>query len=280
MMWQMWQRMLGAGAMLALFLGAILIAPLRHLLFPAVVAGFGAVTLYEVVQLLRAKGLRVSLLASALAFLALLADGLWTGFRFGLPIILLTFLALLTDRVARQDFQNIAADVGGTLLAVLYVGAAGAMILALMAHPIPSGRMMGVQHVVFLIAVVFTGDSAAYLVGSRFGRHPFFPILSPKKSIEGAVASVVVSVAAGLVCLLVSPTLRQVYGFGHGMVLSLILGLGAPIGDLAESALKRDAGAKDSSKLIAGHGGFLDVFDSLLFCVPLQFVYLKMLLGP
>ena len=125
----------------------------------------------------------------------------------------------------------------------------------------------GLIWVVFTVVAVIAGDAAALLVGSRFGRRPFFANISPKKTVEGAVAGVLASVIVMFVgvsfVLGISPW--------HGIVLGLLVGLSAVMGDLVESQMKRIAEVKDSSNLVPGHGGVLDRLDSILF--PPIFVY-------
>jgi phosphatidate cytidylyltransferase len=115
--------------------------------------------------------------------------------------------------------------------------------------------------IIFTIVAVVASDVAALLVGSRLGRHPFFPQISPKKTVEGAAAGLV---AATLVMLV------GVFAFLHlawwqAIVLGELVGIAAILGDLVESQMKRIAKMKDSSHLIPGHGGILDRFDSLMF---------------
>ena len=122
-----------------------------------------------------------------------------------------------------------------------------------------------------VLASIWICDSAAYYIGSAFGKHKLFERVSPKKSWEGAVAGFVFALASFLAAkYLVLPYLSV----ADALVCGAIVGVFGQVGDLAESLLKRDAGVKDSSPLIPGHGGALDRFDSLLFVSPLVFFYL------
>ncbi len=127
----------------------------------------------------------------------------------------------------------------------------------------------GLIWTLFLIFAVVASDAAALLVGSRIGRHPFFRSISPRKTVEGAVAGLV---GAVLVMLL---GVSGVLGYSplHGLALGLVVGLSAQVGDLVESQMKRIAEVKDSSHLIPGHGGVLDRLDSVLFPPILVFLY-------
>jgi phosphatidate cytidylyltransferase len=128
----------------------------------------------------------------------------------------------------------------------------------------PGDHGFGIKAVAVPVAAVVLCDTAAYVAGSLLGRHPFFPQLSPRKSLEGAVAGLVASIGIaallGGVLLGISPWL--------GAILGLVVAITAQAGDLAESALKRQGGAKDSSRLIPGHGGLLDRLDSLVLVAP------------
>jgi phosphatidate cytidylyltransferase len=118
----------------------------------------------------------------------------------------------------------------------------------------------------------------AYLVGSRIGRHHMMAHISPSKTWEGFVGSLVFAVAAS--CLLIF-FMHQHLGrlnLLHGAILGLLIGFGATIGDLGESIIKRSSGVKDSGALLPGIGGMLDLIDSLLFTAPILFFYLRFLI--
>ena len=121
-------------------------------------------------------------------------------------------------------------------------------------------------------AVTWAADTGAYLVGSLLGRRPLLPRVSRHKTWEGAVGGVVFAALAGWVASVTfAPYLLPAWGIALGAVAALV-GL---LGDLFESMLKRDAEIKDTSRVIPGHGGVLDRFDSLLFTVPLIYYVLK-----
>jgi phosphatidate cytidylyltransferase len=117
----------------------------------------------------------------------------------------------------------------------------------------------------------WVGDTGAYFVGRKFGKHKLAPRVSPKKSWEGAIASVIVSVLIGGAYLL-----RFVEGvtIPHVIGITVAANIAGQLGDLAESAMKRGAGVKDSGTILPGHGGFLDRVDSTLFALPVIYAYL------
>lgn len=125
--------------------------------------------------------------------------------------------------------------------------------------------------VVMLFVTVWVCDTAAYLFGSRFGRHKLFERVSPKKTIEGAVAGLVAAVATAWVCQLSFVTGLRLR---DALMVGVICGTVGQLSDLVESRFKRDAGVKDSSSLIPGHGGILDRFDSEMLAAPVTYLYL------
>jgi phosphatidate cytidylyltransferase len=130
--------------------------------------------------------------------------------------------------------------------------------------------MWGGITVVALFASIWICDSAAYFAGSAWGRNKLLPRVSPNKTWEGAVAGLVFAVLTFVAATVVLPYLTV----AQAIICGLIVGVFGQVGDLFESLLKRDAGLKDSSALIPGHGGALDRFDSLIFASPLVFFYL------
>jgi phosphatidate cytidylyltransferase len=153
-------------------------------------------------------------------------------------------------------------------MTVLYLGLAGACLGWL--RILPEGDL-GIRLLLFFLATIWVGDSGAYYVGSRFGRHRMSPRISPNKTWEGLAGSVVTTFAAAAAC-------KVAFGlplsWGHMSALAAILAVAAPLGDLVESQFKRDTKVKDSSTMIPGHGGLLDRTDSLLYSAPLFLGYL------
>ena len=135
-----------------------------------------------------------------------------------------------------------------------------------------TSKSHGLEWTLFTIFAVIACDAAALLVGSRIGRHPFFTAISPRKTVEGAVAGVVASVIVMLIGM------SAVIGLSlwHAIVVGVLVGLSAQMGDLVESQMKRIAEVKDSSNLIPGHGGVLDRLDSILFPPILVYFYVSM----
>jgi phosphatidate cytidylyltransferase len=161
-----------------------------------------------------------------------------------------------------------AVAVGGAL----YLGLCAGYYLALLRWRMPDPDHQGLRIVLTTLGSAMIGDTAALFVGSAVGRAPFFPAISPHKTLEGAAAGFAVTTAG---FALVAPSLFGLRWY-HAVLLGALVGVAAQAGDLVESALKRSAGEKDSSRLIPGHGGLLDRLDSLVFLGPVVYCYLRL----
>jgi len=221
---------------------------------------------YEWVSMLRAKGLSFSELmayaATGLMFLIGLAPADIFPWLLALVlggVVVGSFLAHL----ARQSYEGALLGVSATLFPALYLGFA----LACGIQVLQVDRI----YFLFVLVCVWAMDSAAYYFGCAYGRHKMAPRVSPKKSWEGAAAAVVGALVTAVLVKLIFPLelpWRCVLGLG------VIFGVIGQLGDLAESALKRDAGVKDSGAAFGGHGGVLDRIDSLLFCFIAFYIWL------
>ncbi len=163
------------------------------------------------------------------------------------------------------------ASAAATAFATLYVGAGAAAIVAL--------RGIGWEPVLFLLGIVWAGDSAAYYVGTRFGRSRLAPVVSPKKSWEGFWGQVVAGALFGAGLALVLPRVpgTPAVAAAGGALLGGVLSVAAVVGDLVESTFKRSCSVKDSGGLLPGHGGLLDRLDSLLYASPVLYGILALL---
>ena len=126
----------------------------------------------------------------------------------------------------------------------------------------------GPKLLMFVLVVTWVGDSAAYFVGRAMGRHPLSPVLSPKKSWEGTIASIL---GALLVAIVFARFLMV--PLPHLLAMAAVGNLAGQAGDLLESAYKRSAGVKDSGSLLPGHGGVLDRIDALILAIPVVWYY-------
>jgi len=175
-------------------------------------------------------------------------------------------LAFVGTLMGRWKEHGVIRPLGASIAGVVYVG-----FFALM---IPIRRVQdGDALLVSVLFMIWLCDTAAYFGGSLLGRHPLAPSISPKKSFEGAIFGFFGSIAGGIVGWLVfQPTSFIIAEFAF---LGAAIGIVGQVGDLAESAVKRETGIKDSSRLLPGHGGVLDRFDSLLFALPAVWFWLQ-----
>jgi phosphatidate cytidylyltransferase len=199
-----------------------------------------------------------------LACLAGLMAAAWSmgvlGFAWAAAV---TLTILPAAQLARRDGPaGSLSAVAVACLAVLYLGLGATCLGWLRLWPEPAAA---VRLVLLYLGTVWIGDSAAYYLGTRLGRHRMSPQISPKKTWEGLAAGTVATFlgAAGLRQLLAVEL-----GWPQVAVIAVILAVAAPLGDLVESQFKRDTGVKDSSSLLPGHGGLLDRADSLLYAAP------------
>ena len=183
-------------------------------------------------------------------------------------IILLTVIWELFS-VKNNSSLNVAATLAGILFVPILLGTA----IDIRQFDL----LMETQLSLALVISVWVCDSAAFFVGTIFGKKKIFPEVSPKKSWAGSIAGVV---ASFLVFILFHyyEWLGDYFGLRDAIFFALISGVFGQIGDFAESMFKRDAGVKDSGTLLAGHGGVLDRFDSLIFTMPISYLYVHFLM--
>jgi phosphatidate cytidylyltransferase len=173
------------------------------------------------------------------------------------------------------------SSVAITAFGVLYAGLFS-YIYALRYHDYAVGAAAGTALVFLPVLLTWTTDVGAYAFGRTFGRKKLIPSISPGKTVEGAVGGLGLAI---VICLLYVRFILMPYAqlgltIQGAVLFAIVISVAAQTGDLAESLLKREAGVKDSSRIIPGHGGILDRFDSLLFVMPVAFLLLGRLLLP
>ena len=192
---------------------------------------------------------------------------LFSGANEWMMPILVFWLLIGLGRLALTYPKTPLLEASFNLLAVFYT-------VVLLSHFYLLRQLpRGIEWTFLTIFLVWATDIGAYLIGRQFGRHLLAPQVSPKKTMEGSLGGLMFSIAVAFVFWrLVGGASWITY-----IVLGVVVGISAQIGDLFESALKRSAGVKDSGKLIPGHGGILDRFDSLIFALPLVYYGVKLL---
>jgi phosphatidate cytidylyltransferase len=294
------QRIITALVLIPLVLLLILRAPVSAL---AIIAGIVALlAIREFLELTRhyavepftvATYIYVSVFFAWIAFISNRSPGKF-DLRFldlGSVALLLAVLApfiFLTIGMRRDGLRSIYPAAGTTVFAFAYIALPMAMLVAVRLQP--TGAFM----LIFLMAVVWSGDIFAYFVGKSIGRRKMSPRISPKKTWEGAVASLIASVVFGTLLFHYSVPISQFllsyrllerglfppFGvWAHEsetwqiVVLCVALNIAAQLGDLVESAIKRGADVKDSGSILPGHGGMLDRIDAMLFAIPILWIY-------
>ena len=164
-------------------------------------------------------------------------------------------------------------NIGSTFLGILYMGIFPATILLIREYFSYSDFLYseGGYLIISIMVSIWVCDSAAFFLGSAFGKHKLFPRISPNKSWEGAIAGFVFAIITMIVA---KATVLDQLTTTDVVIIGFIVGIIGQMGDLVESMIKRDAGVKDSSAIIPGHGGIFDRFDSLLLAAPAIYCYL------
>ena len=264
----------------------------------AIVAGVVALlTIHEFLKLMESYGvrpLRVLTYIFAGIFFLLLALNLGNEkpllstavfvYSVGFAAAIAPFI-FLTRAMRKEDLSSGYPAAAASVFAFTYIALPMGMLVQL------RQQWAGAFYVLYLLLVVWAGDIFAYFVGKSVGRHLMAPRISPKKTWEGAIASLAASIGVG--CLLFryalplsSALLRAgfierrdgIFGLeqpamGPIVVLTIVINVAAQLGDLVESLIKRGAGVKDSGAILPGHGGMLDRIDALLFAAPVLWYY-------
>lgn len=261
------KRILTAIVLIPVVLGLVFLAP--KWLFALCVAVVAMLASWEYMNLADAGGFKpprmVVLAAEFLLFVGYLEWPDRTMAVFGLLCLLIFVYCTFKCPVER-----IMADTAAAVFGVVYVAA------TLLVLPVLHEEANGPSLVTFLLCTVWAGDSLALYAGKFFGKHKLAPTLSPKKTWEGSLGSVVGSMLAALILIVLASILQKrditVLSYAdetwYWLLLAVVVNVAAQVGDLAESGLKRSVGVKDSGNLLPGHGGMLDRIDALLLAAP------------
>lgn len=247
--------------------------PLVLLLMAAVALGTGE--LFDLaeragVRPMRNLGTFIAVLVP-LAMLAVLEspDALWFTDRWGYLPVLAVLLVIGSAVFARAPDQRPLESIAVTLLAPCYTAVLPSMLFVIRHGQWGTRSWAGTAMALFPLVVTWVCDSAAMFGGRIVGGAKLAPTISPGKTRAGGIAGVVGGTAIGVpFALAVFPRVGVAVGLMPALVLAFIISVIGQVGDLAESLIKREAGVKDSSALIPGHGGVLDRLDSLYFAIP------------
>jgi phosphatidate cytidylyltransferase len=262
------------------FLIASILIPWLKLLFVALAAAAMVFALYEFYVLARKPDMKPDMAAGLLGSAAL-----FTIFCFSesgrdldfsmiqVTVLVLTAGVLIAATLRGAPFDKIIASSGATVLGVLYIVLLGGHLVAVR---MGFEQKLSAHLLSFFFLVLMGADTGAYYVGRAVGRHKLAPKISPAKTWEG--------VAGGMLAALALATVAHFWFFRElplkwALPLAAVMMILGVLGDLAESALKRSAGAKDAAKILPGHGGVLDRLDSLLFNAPLIYYFARLYFG-
>ncbi len=264
------KRVLTAVVLIPLVLVLVFLSPRWQGLLVGMTALVAALAGWEYLGLARAKGAQPPAIALVVATAALFATYFFWPDQLAMALGMLC-LGLLLYCTFASPTERMLPDASNAVFALIYTG------FTLIAIPALREQTNGPSLLVFLFCVVWAGDSVALYVGRAWGRHKLAPSVSPNKTWEGSIGSIAGSllVTAGLLEL--SDVLARWNsvtlsysdgGWGYWLGLAVLVNIAGQVGDLAESALKRSAGVKDSGSLLPGHGGILDRIDALLLAAP------------
>jgi len=255
------KRILTALVLIPVAVGVVIAGPQWEWAFKTVLAAVGLVAFYEFDQIVAAQGI---------------ARAGWPGMAAGLVVLLapepfvvavLVTLLAMTVTLRLADLAGVLKSAAAFVLGVLYIFGAWRCAIGL--------REISPHWLMIALLVSWAGDTAAMYVGRAFGRHKLAPHISPGKTWEGSVGSVVGGTLAAAVY---AHYLLPSVAWGTVAAIAAAANVAGQTGDLCESALKRGAGVKDSGTTLPGHGGWLDRIDSSLFSVPVVYAILKFLL--
>jgi len=260
-------RVVSAILLTAVVFGVVLFLPPIYTLILSVLAA--ALAFAEYADLVAALGAHVPrTIATAAVTAACMAVG---STVIPLDVVLLAMLVGvgLLAVVGGQPGPEVLRDTTAAVFPVFYIGMPIGSLAAIRLYTGPEGMLL-------LIVTLIVSDSAQYYAGRTFGRRPLAPLVSPKKTVEGAIGGLVFGTAA--------MTIGGLWVFPEASRTMLVVAAAAVVimgmvGDLFESLLKRSAGVKDSSNLIPGHGGLLDRIDSWLFAGPVYYVFARYFQG-
>lgn len=272
-------RLISAVFLVPLILGGVYLSVWSVVLLVALSVVLALLELYKIFQI---GGYQPRITTGLLIGLAICAIALVEGLQprgLALPLLGLAMIGSLIAELARRDHTGSLNNWALTIAGAYYVAGllSFCILLRCLATPLQNGWLAmlaippGAAWLYTVLAMTWLQDSAAYFVGRSFGRHKLAPILSPKKSWEGAIGGFVTST---LTALLAAPLLGLPLHPALAALLGALCGISGPLGDLAESLIKRQIGVKDSGQLIPGHGGVLDRADSLLFTAATTYCFI------
>ncbi len=269
---QLTTRLLTAAIGLPTIIICSLVGGIPFLIAVNFVIGLG---LFEFYRMIEAKGIRPFKIAGVAAGLAVSWYVYFMGGVFSGLFITIALVVIMVLEISRRDGELAVFHISSTVFGVFYVAWLGSHIILLrQLGEEPPWTGYGGAFVILAFALAWGTDTGAYFIGNLVGKRKLLPRVSPGKSVEGAVGGVAVALG---VAFLAKFTFAPFLSYFDVFALGLASPVMAILGDLVESLMKRDVNVKDTSKVLPGHGGMLDRFDSVLFVAPLVYYYLRFL---
>ncbi len=239
--------------------------------FLVLISGIGVLAFLEFSKFSANKGLLPKYFLGAISVELLILNAYFDFVSVEILFALIVFFATLVKLFEAEG--SAITDLGGLLLGVFYIGLFSSFLVKIR-EIYPREFFIyerGGFVIIAMFATIWICDSAAFFIGTAIGKHKLFKRISPKKSWEGAVAGFVFAIATMVASKFL---ILDFLNWTQIIAIGIVIGVFGQIGDLVESMFKRDAGVKDSSGIIPGHGGIFDRFDSLLFSAPLVYLIL------
>ena len=260
-----------ATSLVIIFVSGIITFFAPNWVFCLLTMAFISTALYEFFSIVEKKGIFVykyfGIIAGAIIPVAV-ALHLGEGYANLEPffIVIACLFTFVLQFTRRDNAKDHLVSIAVTLFALFYISWFFSFFVKIkyLEH--------GAWLVTFLILVTKMGDIGAYFIGKKIGREPLISRISPRKTREGALGGLLMSI---IIAVVIKMFFLEFIPFYHALILGVLLGTVGQVGDLAESLLKRDFDAKDSGENLPGLGGVLDVVDSLLFTTPLFYFYIK-----
>lgn len=261
------QRLYTAVVSLIIFIPFMVVGGLG---FELLVTGIGILTLQELLNMMGKKLFSLEGVLAALSMLTILLPSHYFVFfpeeinqlilYYASVVVMMMFMIYWPERL---NFEVL----GSLSLAALYIGRGYHFML--------ETRALGLVPLFYVLMIIWGNDTFAYLVGKSIGKRPLAPKISPNKTVEGSIGGIVGAfILSSLVLLIFSPLNISII---QNLILVTFIGLVGQVGDLAESAIKRHFGVKDSGNILPGHGGLLDRFDNMLLTLPMFYFIISFL---
>ncbi len=273
-------RLLTAAIAIPILIASIILPmwyPETVWLFVAIAVLALAAGLFEFYSLTKKLELKADAAIGYLCFTVLIVAFVFDAPAKAPELLLLTIAAVVATVLISQtfrfqkDFSKMLTGIGVTLLGVFYLAFLGGFLIATRVgfEQVPG---LSSKLLLFFLVVMFGSDAGAYFSGKALGKHKLAPAISPGKTIEGLIGGIVAPAGFAALCTwLFFPELPYQFSIPLACVMAVV----GVLGDLAESAMKRGAGAKDAASILPGHGGLLDRLDSLLFNAPILYYFAR-----